>query len=138
MEGKSARLDLMQIAVIIRFSPPFDSGLIGRCWASVSAHINISACSDGDFNSKYTFSLQLFARGGYSVTLFDVVADQLQNALVAIEKQLKMLEGDGLLREGQTASELMRSVSVSSDLKEAMEGTDYVQVAIYCSKVDQI
>ena len=104
----------------------------------MSAHINISACSDGDFNSKYTFSLQLFARGGYSVTLFDVVADQLQNALVAIEKQLKMLEGDGLLREGQTASELMRSVSVSSDLKEAMEGTDYVQVAIYCSKVDQI
>ena len=104
----------------------------------MSAHINISACSDGAFNSKYTFSLQLFARGGYSVTLFDVVADQLQNALVAIEKQLKMLEGDGLLREGQTASELMKSVSVSSDLKEAMEGTDYVQVAIYCSKVDQI
>ena len=66
------------------------------------------------------------------MTLFDVVADQLQNALAAIEKQLKMLEGDGLLREGQTASELMRSVSVSSDLKEAMEGTDYVQVASYC------
>jgi 3-hydroxyacyl-CoA dehydrogenase len=65
------------------------------------------------------------------VTLFDVVADQLQNALAAIEKQLKMLEGDGLLREGQTASELMRSVSVSSDLKEAMEGTNYVQVAIF-------
>lgn len=62
------------------------------------------------------------------MTLFDVVADQLQNALVAIEKQLKMLEGDGLLREGQTSSELMRFVSVNSDLKEAMEGTDYVQV----------
>lgn len=84
------------------------------------------------YNIISTFSLQLFARGGYSVTLFDVVADQLQNALAAIEKQLKMLEGDGLLREGQTASELMRSVSVSSDLKEAMEGTDYVQVASYC------
>ena len=79
--------------------------------------------------NSFVFSTQLFARGGYSVTLFDVVADQLQNALVAIEKQLKMLEGDGLLREGQTASELIRSVSVSSDLKEAMEGTDYIQVA---------
>ena len=63
--------------------------------------------------------------------LFDVIADQLQNALVAIEKQLKMLEGDGLLREGQTTSELMRFVSVSNDLKEAMEGTDYVQVPSY-------
>ena len=65
------------------------------------------------------------------MTLFDVIADQLHNALVAIEKQLKMLEGDGLLREGQTTSELMRFVSVSNDLKEAMEGTDYVQVPSY-------
>ena len=62
------------------------------------------------------------------MTLFDVVADQLQNALSAIESQLKMLEGDGLLRDGQTAAELVKSVSVSSDLKEAMEETDYVQV----------
>lgn len=64
------------------------------------------------------------------MTLFDVVADQLQHALAAIESQLKMLEGDGLLREGQTAAELVRSVSVSSDLEEAMKGTHYVQV--YC------
>ena len=63
------------------------------------------------------------------MTLFDVVADQLQAALAAIERQLKMLEGDGLLKEGQTAARLMGSVSVSSDLREAMEGTDYVQVA---------
>lgn len=69
------------------------------------------------------------------MTLFDVMADQLQNALVAVEKQLKMLEGDGLLREGQTAATLMRAVSVSSDLKEAMEGTDYVQVCICGAKL---
>ena len=81
------------------------------------------------FNDSILLSLQLFARGGYSVTLFDVVADQLQAALAAIERQLKMLEGDGLLREGQTAAGLMGSVSVSSDLREAMEGADYVQVA---------
>ena len=62
------------------------------------------------------------------MTLFDVVADQLPAALASIERQLTMLEGDGLLREGQTAASLMKSVSVSSDLKEAMEGTDYVQV----------
>ena len=74
-------------------------------------------------------SLQLFARGGYSVTLFDVAADQLQSALAAVEGQLKMLEGDGLLREGQTAAELIKSVSVCSDLCEAMKGTSYVQVS---------
>lgn len=62
------------------------------------------------------------------MTLFDVVEGQLQNALVAIEDQLKMLEGDGLLREGQTAADLMKSVSINTDLKEAMKGTDYVQV----------
>ena len=74
--------------------------------------------------------LQLFARGGYSVTLFDVAADQLQSALAAVEGQLKMLEGDGLLREGQTAAELIKSVSVCSDLCEAMKGTIYVQVSV--------
>ena len=62
------------------------------------------------------------------MTLFDVVPDQLQSALAAVEGQLRMLEGDGLLREGQTAARLIKSVTVCSDLRVAMEGTEYVQV----------
>ena len=71
---------------------------------------------------------QLFIRGGYSVTLFDVMEEQLKGALVAVEEQLKTLERDGLLRDGQTSDQLLKQVSVCSDLKGAMEGAEYVQV----------
>ena len=74
------------------------------------------------------YILQLFVRGGYIATLYDISDDQLQGALVAIGKQLQQLEGEGLLREGQKADELVKHVSVTSDLKEAMQGTEYVQV----------
>lgn len=72
--------------------------------------------------------LQLFLKGGYSVTLFDVVEDQLKGAVAAVEEQLKSLESKGLLREGQTADQLLKHVSICTELKTAMEGADYVQV----------
>ena len=62
------------------------------------------------------------------MVLFDVVADQLEAALVAVEEKLLSLEGEGLLRAGQSAAELVKAVSVTSDLKQAMDGAEYVQV----------
>ncbi len=79
--------------------------------------------------------LQLFVRGGYTVILYDISDEQLQGALVSIGKQLVQLEGEGLLRAGQTGEELLKSVSVSSNLSEAMEGAIYVQVRESCLHV---
>lgn len=62
--------------------------------------------------------------------LYDISAEQLEGAREAIQQQLEGLEGDGLLREGQTASQLSSAVSFSSDLQDAVSGADYIQVSV--------
>jgi L-gulonate 3-dehydrogenase len=79
------------------------SGLIGRCWAT------------------------LFLRGGYSVMLYDVIGEQLGGAMSAVVEKLRVMEKEGLLREGQIAEELAKRVTSSSSLKDAVEGAVYVQ-----------
>lgn len=60
--------------------------------------------------------------------LYDISSEQLSGAQEAILKQLQELERGGLLREGQTAATLLKSVSFSSNLKEAVENAEYIQV----------
>ncbi len=74
------------------------------------------------------FTSQLFARAQYSVCLYDISAEQLEGAKAAIQGQLEELGGQGLLREGQTPTQLLNSVTFSSDLKDAVGGADYIQV----------
>jgi len=62
------------------------------------------------------------------VCLYDINSEQLEGAKESIHKQLQSLEGEGLLREGQTAKSLLPSVSFSSNLEEAVQGACYVQV----------
>lgn len=49
---------------------------------------------------------------------------------MAIAQQLECLEEEGLLREGQVASQLVRAVTYTSTLKEAVYGAEYIQVCV--------
>lgn len=75
--------------------------------------------------------LQLFVRGGYSVTLFDISDQQLEGALKDIEQKLTTLQEEGLLREKQTASQCLKNVSLSTNLQGAIAGALYIQVLDY-------
>ena len=45
--------------------------------------------------------MQLFLRGGYSVMLYDVICEQLGGAMSAVVEKLRVMEKEGLLREGK-------------------------------------
>ena len=48
--------------------------------------------------------MQLFLRGGYSVMLYDVISEQLGGAMSAVVEKLRVMEKEGLLREGKQSS----------------------------------
>ena len=66
--------------------------------------------------------------------LYDISTSQLKEAEKAIENQLEVLENYGLLRTGQTAAQVVKAVSFSADLKEAVEGAEYIQVCCKASR----
>ena len=72
--------------------------------------------------------LQVFVRAGYSVALFDISDQQLEDALKEIEQKLTTLQEEGLLREGQTASQCLKNVSLSTNLQDTVAGATYIQV----------
>ena len=63
------------------------------------------------------------------MVLNDISADQLRGALDAVHHQLGNMEREGLLREGQTAQNLEKRVTVSANLQEALSDALYVQVS---------
>ncbi|KAF7250775.1 hypothetical protein EYD10_03550 [Varanus komodoensis] len=81
------------------------SGLIGCSWAMV------------------------FASGGFQVKLYDIVEEQIRNALEKIGKQMKELEKTGMLKGSLKADQQLALISGCTDLKEAIQGAIYVQVS---------
>lgn len=83
------------------------SGLIGRSWA------------------------MLFASVGYRVSLFDVELSKADAALADIEKQLKTLEENDLLRGNLRAEEQLKLVQKSATMAECVRGAVHVQECVF-------
>jgi len=82
------------------------SGLIGQSWAMI------------------------FASVGYKVSIYDIVASQVENALTQAKKQLKTLEERGLLRGTLTAEEQFSCISGCTDIKQAIAGAFFLQECV--------
>jgi len=81
------------------------SGIVGRCWAVV------------------------FAKGKYTVQLFDTEKKQLEVVLPDVTEKLKVLLQDNLLK-GQTVEEIVSRITTTDNLTEALNGAIYVQECI--------
>jgi len=63
----------------------------------------------------------MFLCAGYEVVLFDTQMSQLKTAQGYISSELENMKKEG-------ATELIKKLTLSENLKEAMDGTIYVQV----------
>lgn len=84
----------------------FGSGLIGGSWAMI------------------------FASVGYQVQIYDIVPDQINNALKRIEGELKRLEKENLLRGTLTAAQQMKCITGTTDVNELVKNAIYIQECV--------
>ena len=82
------------------------SGLIGRSWS------------------------MLFASVGYQVMLYDILPEQIDNALSETQKELQKLEASGLLRGQLNAQQQIACISGTTDLKALVKGAIFIQECI--------
>lgn len=53
----------------------------------------------------------------------------MRSALDAITEKLLGLQSNGLLSEGQVPADLVKNITVTSNLEEAVTGATYIQVS---------
>lgn len=70
----------------------------------------------------------LFASAGYSVSIYDIDPQQVENALKDILAQLNELKKIGLLRGNLTVEEQHNLIRGSTDISSTVSGAIYVQV----------
>ncbi|RZF44875.1 hypothetical protein LSTR_LSTR004500 [Laodelphax striatellus] len=82
------------------------SGLIGRSWS------------------------MLFAAAGYNVTLYDILPEQIETALVDLKDQLTKLEQKKLLRGTLTAKQQYSLITATTSLADCVKDAVYVQECV--------
>lgn len=78
------------------------------------------------FSHSFIFILQIFARGGYNVNLYDTNLDQITAAVEAIRQSAETLHTNDLLF-GQSVEDVMALIEGQPDLNKAIEGAIYAQ-----------
>lgn len=81
------------------------SGLIGKQWA------------------------MLFAAQGYTVVLYDVISEQVTQALSFIRAELSSLQEAGFLRGTLSVEEQSRLISGTASLSQCVQDAIHVQVS---------
>lgn len=84
----------------------FGSGLIGGSWAMI------------------------FASVGYSVEIYDIIPEQIENALKRIEAELISLEKSKLLRGTLSAAEQFKRITGTTDIKQLVKNATYIQECV--------
>lgn len=72
----------------------------------------------------------IFASVGYQVQIYDIVPEQITNALKRIEEELKRLEKEKLLRGTLTAAQQIKCITGTTDVKELVKNAVYIQECV--------
>lgn len=72
----------------------------------------------------------LFASVGYSVTLYDILPKQIDDALIGIKEEVHLLEKQGLLRGTLTAEQQHNLISGTTDIKVMAKDAILIQECV--------